>query len=74
MLMKRRGAKCCSLFFPSSDIFKTERQRKFYANRQRRQKGGGGGNSEGGYETAGWESILRTRKKSIQGVSGDGKG
>lgn len=25
-------------------------------------------------ETAGWESILRTRKKSIQGVSWDGKG
>lgn len=27
-----------------------------------------------GYEAAEWESILRARKKSIQGVSEDGKG
>lgn len=44
VLMKRRGAKGCSLFFfSSSGIFKTATQRKFYANWQRRRERGVGG-------------------------------
>lgn len=75
VLMKRSGAKGCSLFFFLIWLFQNcDTEEVLCKLTEEAGAGGGSGGVWQDLETAGWESILRTRKKSIQGVSGDGKG